>query len=56
LALLREQQQNRPIVFGNTQLGPFVRHQAAEAAGLEMGVGIPVHDGERLRAVVLLLS
>jgi len=46
----------RPIVFGNVQAGPFVRHQAAEAAGLEIGVGIPVHDGERLRAVVLLLS
>jgi hypothetical protein len=46
----------RPIVFGNIQVGPFVRHQAAEAAGLEIGVGIPVHDGERLRAVVLLLS
>lgn len=46
----------RPIVFGNIQVGPFVRHRAAEAAGLEIGVGIPVHDGERLRAVVLLLS
>ncbi len=45
----------QPLVFGNIQVGPFIRHRAAEDAGLEVGVGIPVHDGENLRAAVLLL-
>ncbi len=49
-------QSAQPVVFGNIQVGPFLRHRAAESAGLEVGVGIPIHDGEAVRAVVLLLS
>ncbi|HEX2676195.1 MAG TPA: hypothetical protein VHM19_06130, partial [Polyangiales bacterium] len=33
-------QSGQPVVFGNIQVGPFIRHRAAEEAGLEVGVGI----------------
>lgn len=32
------------------------RQEAAVRAGFELCVGLPVHDGKRVRAVVLLLS
>lgn len=45
-----------PVVFGSIRVGPFVRHAAAEKAGLNVGVAIPIHDGKDIRAVVVLLS
>jgi hypothetical protein len=36
-------------------VGPFVRHRAAEQAGLHVGVAIPIHDGKETIAVVVLL-
>ena len=45
-----------PQVFGSLDAAPFVRHDAARAAGLQVGVGIPVSDGRNVRAVVVLLS
>lgn len=45
-----------PHVLNGLSNPPFVRHQAAEQAGLRVGIGIPVSDGTRILAVVLLLS
>lgn len=45
-----------PVVFGSIRVGPFVRHKAAEQAGLNVGVAIPIHDGKDVRAVVVMLS
>jgi hypothetical protein len=45
-----------PQIFGTIDTPPFVRHDAARKAGLKVGVGIPVSNGERVLAVVVLLS
>lgn len=45
-----------PVVFGSIRVGPFVRHQAAEEAGLNVGVALPIHDGESVRSVFVMLS
>ena len=51
----RAYQSGLPVVLGNIQVGPFVRHRAAEQAGLNVGVAIPIHDGKETIAVVVLL-
>lgn len=45
-----------PVVFGSIRVGPFVRHRAAEQAGLNVGVAIPIHDGKEMRAIIVMLS
>lgn len=45
-----------PQIFGTIDTAPFVRHEAARRAGLKVGIGIPVSNGERVLAVVVLLS
>lgn len=45
-----------PVVFGSIRVGPFVRHKAAEQAGLNVGVAIPIHDGKDVRSVMVMLS
>ncbi len=43
-----------PRAIDPAQTASFSRHAEASAAGLDMAVGLPIHDGERVRAVVLL--
>jgi len=45
-----------PHVLNGLSSPPFVRHQAAEQAGLTVGIAIPVSNGASVVAVVLLLS
>ena len=51
-------QENTPFsqIFGTIDTAPFVRHEAARRAGLKVGIGIPVSNGDRVLAVVVLLS
>ena len=48
-------QAKRPIVLEDFSGPIFVRKQAAEAAGLAAGIGIPIFDQDILTAVVVLL-
>jgi isopentenyldiphosphate isomerase len=34
----------------------FVRRKTAQDLGLQFAVGLPIHDGDRLRAVVVMFS
>jgi hypothetical protein len=43
-----------PMAIDPSQVASFSRRAEASAAGLDMAVGLPIHDGERVRAVVLL--
>ena len=45
-----------PAVFDHLRGPRFVREDAAREVGLEVGIGIPVMDGENVRAVACLLS
>lgn len=44
-----------PQVFASLSTPPFERHEAARVSGLQSGIAIPINDGERIRAVLLLL-
>jgi FixJ family two-component response regulator len=44
-----------PVFYRELTTGPFVRSDAAAAAGLTTGVGIPVFRDGRLQSVILLL-
>ncbi len=46
----------RPIALDGFGARAAERQEAAVRAGFELCVGLPVHDGKRVRAVVLLLS
>lgn len=46
-----------PVIFDDLSDGEtFIRHEAATAAGLTAGLGIPILNRDRLEAVVVLLS
>lgn len=45
-----------PQIFGSIDTAPFVRHDAARRAGLKVGIAVPVNNGDRVLAVVALLS
>jgi hypothetical protein len=48
--------QGLPQAFNPARMPGFVRHPEASASGLDLGVALPIHDGERVRAVVLLFG
>ncbi|MFT3925688.1 MAG: hypothetical protein QM778_24315 [Myxococcales bacterium] len=43
-----------PMALDPSRSPSFLRRGEASAAGLDLGIGLPIHDGERVRAVVLL--
>lgn len=45
-----------PQVLSSLTAPAFTRHEAAKAAGLEIGVSIPISDGKQVRAVAVLLN
>lgn len=45
-----------PLVLARKQGDPFSGHVGAAEAGLTLALGLPVHDGQRVRAVVTLLT
>lgn len=46
----------RPQVVEVADAGSFLRHEAATEAGLELALGLPIHDGRQVRSVVVMLS
>ena len=47
---------NLPLALDIGAGEAFTGHVGAQAAGLRLAVGLPIHDGRRLRAVVVLLA
>jgi hypothetical protein len=50
----RVYEQARPQAIDPSQAPSFWRRTEAAASGLDLAIGLPIHDGERVRAVVLL--
>jgi hypothetical protein len=46
----------QPLAIDCAQARSFGRREAAEACGLDLAVALPIHDGERVRSVVLLFG
>jgi hypothetical protein len=49
-------QRELPIVFENLRAPHFLRHDAAQKAGLEVGLAIPIFDVTGVSAVACLLA